>query len=519
MSIVPPSDIPISLDYTGRDYYSIREQLIARIQDRIPEWSATNPADFGVALVEAFAYMGDLMSYYIDRNVNESFIASATQRDSVINIAQAYGYIPSGYRQAVVTLTFTNSSETDVITIPAGTVVSGDVVTGDVVNTLYFTTDADAILDPAIDNGIAEMTAKEGQNVTLVSDYANTYGELVGTSNGTPNQSFVLGETPAVDGSLSVYVQGGSAYSKWRQVQHLVDSNPYDQVFTVTSDADNNLYVNFGDGVSGAIPVNFSEIRVLYTVGGGVLGNVTTGVLTTIDSVPGYSSNDVIALQALVTVTNDSVAVGGSNPESLAQIRYAAPLTLRANTRAVTLEDFNSLALGVTNCGKANAVSSIWTSVTLYVAPSRNQNDSDLQPGLDEAQATTSEYTTLAADVLSSLTPRLLIGTSLTIQPPVYVDIVLTVQYAKQPQYTEAEVEASIKSVLTTYYGYYYNSFAQKIYVQDIETTLNNNVRGLQIAKLTNLHRALDSGLNTLTGAANEIFRIKEESISIGLIS
>ena len=37
MSIVPPSDIPVSLDYTGRDYYSIREQLIARVQDRIPE--------------------------------------------------------------------------------------------------------------------------------------------------------------------------------------------------------------------------------------------------------------------------------------------------------------------------------------------------------------------------------------------------------------------------------------------------------------------------------------------------
>jgi hypothetical protein len=129
MSIVPPSDIPISLDYTGRDYYSIREQLIARIQDRLPNWAASNPADFGVALVEAFAYMGDLMSYYIDRNVNESFIASATQRDSVLNIAQSYGYIPSGYRQANVTLTFTNSSETDVITIPAGTVISGDVIT------------------------------------------------------------------------------------------------------------------------------------------------------------------------------------------------------------------------------------------------------------------------------------------------------------------------------------------------------------------------------------------------------
>lgn len=519
MSIVPPSDIPISLDYTGRDYYSIREQLIARIQDRLPNWAASNPADFGVALVEAFAYMGDLMSYYIDRNVNESFISTATQRDSVINIAQTYGYIPSGYRQANVSLTFTNSSETDVITVPKGTVVSGDVIIGDTVNTVYFTTDSDVLIDPDIDNGIATMTAKEGRSVTLVSDYANQFGELVGTSAGTPNQSFVLGENPAVEGTLEVYVQGGASYSKWRQVQHLVDANPFDQVFTVTSDGDNNLYVNFGDGVSGAIPVNFSEIRVVYVVGGGVLGNVTTGILEYIDYVPGLSTNDLIAFQALITVTNDEVGFGGSDPESLSEIRYAAPLTLRANTRAITLEDFNSLALGVTNCGKANATSDIWTSVTLYVAPSRNQGDPDLQPGLDDNEDPTIEYTTLASDIQSALAPNLLIGTSLTVQPPVYVDIVLTVQYAKQPQYTTTEVEASIKSVLTTFYGYYYNTFAQTIYVQDIETTLNNNVTGIKIAKLVNLYRPLGSGLNTLVGDPNEIFRIKEENISIGLLS
>jgi len=518
MSIVPPSDIPVSLDYTGRDYYSIREQLIARIQDRIPNWTAANPTDFGVALVEAFAYMGDLMSYYIDRNVNESFISTATQRDSVVNIAQTYGYIPSGYRSSFVTLTFTNSSDTDVITIPAGTVISGDVVNGDVVNTVYFTTDANLVLDPNVNNGIGTMSATEGRSVTLVSDYANAYDELVGTSDGKPNQIFELGESPAVDGSLSVYVQDGANYSKWSQVQHLVDSSPSSQVFTVTTDINNNVYVNFGDGVSGAIPVNFSEIRVLYTVGGGVLGNVTTGILTTINSIPGYSTNDLIALQSLITVTNDSVGLGGSDPETLTQIRYSAPLTLRANTRAVTLEDFNSLALGVSNCGKANAISDIWTSITLYVAPSRNAGDADLQPGLDDNQDPTSEYTTLASDVLSALEPRLLIGTSLTVQPPTYVDVVVTIQYAKEPQYTTSEVEASIKSVLTTYYGYVYNTFQQTIYQQDIETTLNNNVRGIKIAKLTVLHRAGGSGLNTLVGAANEIFRIKEENINIGTL-
>lgn len=518
MSIVPPSDIPISLDYTGRDYYSIREQLIARIQDRLPNWSASNPADFGVALVEAFAYMGDLMSYYIDRNVNESFISTATQRDSIVNIAQTYGYIPAGYRQAFVTLTFTNSSEDTVVTIPAGTVVSGDVIIGDTVNTIYFTTDSDLVLDPDVDNGIGTMSAKEGRSVSLVSEYANQYGELVGTSAGTPNQIFELGETPAVDGSLSVYVQGGSFFSKWTQVQHLIDSDPTDQVFSVTSDANNILSINFGDGVSGAIPVNFSQIRVLYTVGGGAIGNVTTGILTEISYVPGLSTNDLIALQSIVTVTNDETALGGADPEALAQIRYSAPLTLRANNRAVTLEDFKSLALAVSNCGKASAVSDVWTSVSLYVAPSRNAGDSDLQPGLDEAGDPTVEYTTLASDVESALSTNMLIGTTLSVQPPTYVDIVLTVQYSKQPQYTTAEVEASIKAVLTTEYGYVNVDFGQTVYQQDIEKTLNNNVTGLKIAKLSTLHRAGGSGLNTLIAEPNEIFRIKEENINIGAL-
>lgn len=514
MSIVPASDIPIALDYTGRDYYSIREQLITRVQDRLPNWSATNPSDFGLALVEAFAYMGDLMSYYIDRNINESFISTATQRDSVVNIAQTYGYTPTGYRQAFVDLTFTNSSEDTVVTIPAGTVVSGDVIIGDTVQTVYFTTDADVILDPAENNGVENMTAKEGRSVTFISEYADAYGELVGYSDGRPNQTFVLGETPAVDGSLSVYVQGGSSYSKWTQVKNLIDNGPTDQVFSVTTDANNNVYINFGDGVSGAIPVNFSQIRVLYTVGGGAIGNVTTGILETINYVPGLSTNDLIALQGIISVTNDTVALGGSDPESLAQIRYSAPLTLRANTRAVTLEDFNSLALSVSNCGKANAVADIWTSVTLYVAPSRNEGDSDLQPGLDDNGDPTSEYTTLEEDVLDALSSRTLIGTTLSVQPPTYIDMVMTVQYVKQPQYTTSEVEASIKSVLTSQYGYVNVDFEQTIYQQDIETTLNNEVAGIKTAKLTVLGRVGQSGLNTLIGEPSEIFRIKEENIN-----
>ncbi|NBP03903.1 MAG: hypothetical protein EBU90_28160, partial [Proteobacteria bacterium] len=172
----------------------MREVLIARIQDRIPEWTASDPADFGVALVEAFAYLGDMVSYYIDRTANESFIETATQRDSILNIAQTYGYVPAGYRQATVDITFSNSSAED-ITIPSGTVLKGDVVIGDTVETVYFTTNVDSVVPAAVDETPGEDTvsAAQGRSVTLVAENTNTYGELIGTSTGTPEMSFELG--------------------------------------------------------------------------------------------------------------------------------------------------------------------------------------------------------------------------------------------------------------------------------------------------------------------------------------
>ena len=215
MSIAPVSNIPTSVDYTGRDYYSLREQLITRIQTRIPDWTASDPADFGVALVEAFAYMGDLIAYYIDRTANEAFINTAIQRNTLLNIAQTYGYIPAGYRQSSVEVTFTNTSASD-ITLPEGTVVSAQITTGDVTDTIYFSTVADALVIAQVDEtaGTYTVTATEGRTIERISASANTYGELIGTSDGNPNLVYELLETPVVDGTVEVYVQDGDLYSK-----------------------------------------------------------------------------------------------------------------------------------------------------------------------------------------------------------------------------------------------------------------------------------------------------------------
>lgn len=518
MSVTPVSNIPVSVDYTGRDYYSLREAMIARVQDRIPEWTASDPSDFGVALVEAFAYLGDVVSYYIDRTANEAFLKTAVQRQSILNIAQTYGYVPAGYRQATVEVTFTNSSDTD-ITIPEGSVISGDVITGDVVQTIYFTTNAESIVDAAVDEvpGTATVSASEGRSVVLVAEGANTYGELIGTSDGSPDMSFDLGESPVVDGSVDVYVQDGDVYSKWTKVQHLVDYGPSDTVYSVFLNEDNTVTINFGDGVSGAIPTAYSEIRSTYTVGGGSLGNVAASILTNISYISGLSEGELTALQGNVTVTNEGIGIGGSDPETNDQIRVAAPSSIRSGNRAVSLTDFADIALSVSGVGKANATAEIWTSVTVYIAPSRTALDTDPQPGLDDNGDPSAEYLRLKTDVETALADRLLIGTTATVQPPTYVDVVVNLQYAILDQYTSAEVEANIKTALLTGFGYLGVNFKDTIYPQDIEFVVQQ-AAGVKTAKVLALAELGDTGLNTLVGGPGELYRFTEANLSLSEI-
>ena len=177
-----------------------------------------------------------------------------------------------------------------------------------------------------------------------------------------------------------------------------MDYGPTDLVYTVTSDENNTVSVNFGDGVSGVIPTIYSEIRAKYTVGGGTAGNVSEATIDTIEYIPGLSESQVAALTSTLTVTNEAAALGGSDPETNDQIRESAPASLRALNRAVSLKDYADLTLSVTGVGKANATAAVWTSVTVYMAPSRTALDSDLQPGLDEAGDPTLGWTNLRSE-------------------------------------------------------------------------------------------------------------------------
>lgn len=71
------------VDYTARDYDTIRKLLLDRLALTTPDWVERNPADLGVTLVELLAYTGDQISYQQDAVATEAFLDTARRRVSV----------------------------------------------------------------------------------------------------------------------------------------------------------------------------------------------------------------------------------------------------------------------------------------------------------------------------------------------------------------------------------------------------------------------------------------------------
>jgi hypothetical protein len=590
-----PSNIPISVDYTSRDYYSLREDLIARIKARIPQWTGNDPADFGVAIVEAFAYLGDNINYYIDRVANELNIETATQRQSILNIADSYGYVPTGYRSSVLNLQITNNRQelsapvtnasgngsvltytsanafsagqlvtvstgnatynvTQVpilsanstsftvssavttssavtasavvdnsISIPAGSQFLTEVVYNDAVKQLVFTVEEDLLLGSIV-NGVASpyvLTALQKESIALRSENESSgpndiAGELLGSSNGLPSQSFRLKVNQVLDSSVEVYVQNGTFYEKWAQVQHLTDYGPNDAVFSLSIDENNFVSVIFGDGVSGAIPPNLYPIKSVYAVSDGSVGNIAVQQKFSLYKIPSVSSASVSAIDSAISIVNTSVGVGGADPESTQSIRRNAPLALSTQNRAVTLKDYANLALTVPNVGKANAEAEIWNSVNVYVSAQRNSTDVDFYPGFASDGVTElDESILLRSNVADYLSDKIQIGVTVTVSPVSYVPVNVGVSYTKTAAFTTAQVEANILTALLDRFGYTQMLLADTIFPEEIEYRLRN-VEGVENLRVTSLYRhGGAAGRNVLIGDADEVFVVSPSYLSL----
>ncbi|MDJ0579761.1 putative baseplate assembly protein [Crocosphaera sp.] len=204
--------------------------------------------------------------------------------------------------------------------------------------------------------------AYDPQTVTIYGNvvpatHGETVEEILGSGDGNAtNQTFTLQEPPLTyisaptpsgrESSLEVRING----VLWQEVPSLYPLKPHDQNYIIRIQDDGTTNVTFGDGKKGSrLPTGVENITATYRQGIGSDGNVGANSLSILNNTP-PSVGDVI---------NPLKATGGTDPETLSQIRQNAPSTVRILDRIVSLEDFEDFARSFTGIGKAIATP-IW---------------------------------------------------------------------------------------------------------------------------------------------------------------
>lgn len=267
--------------------------------------------------------------------------------------------------------------------------------------------------------------------------------EYLGRGDGQPHQRFRLGQRPAIVDAVRhpvrLQVEEAGVFTDWTQVETLATlpgsrSEGRDaRVFQVDGEAGE---VRFGERG----PAYGERVRVLaYSVGGGAAGNVAANAVNKI-AVPGLK------------VENPAPLGGGRDAESVDDGVARIPAELARRDRAVTAEDFRTLAQETPGAGIARAeVLPLFDPrtlnadragcVTVIVWPQADPRHPDAPtPTADQRDA-----------VCAYLDPRRLVGTELFVLPPGYRRVAVSLSIAVEPGYGAEATRRVVETILRRY--------------------------------------------------------------------
>lgn len=201
-------------------------------------------------------------------------------------------------------------------------------------------------------------------NTTMAAQTVTIRNEILGSSDGSSAQTFRPTRTPILLGQrlevrepempsaaeLEVITreEGADAITlipdaagrpkeiwvRWHEVADFYGSGPRDRHYVLDHLTGE---MRTGDGLHGLIPpIGRGNLRLArYQVGGGNAGNKPAGTIVQLKTTVPYVDK----------VTNTEAAAGGADAETLDSLLLRAPRTIRHGSRAVTVEDYEDLAM------------------------------------------------------------------------------------------------------------------------------------------------------------------------------
>ena len=100
-------DKKILINYTNRDFNSIKRDLEEHARRYYPDtYKDFSENSFGSYVLDTVSYVGDMLSFYLDYQVNESFLETALEYENVRRLARNTGYKFTGRPAAYGMATF-----------------------------------------------------------------------------------------------------------------------------------------------------------------------------------------------------------------------------------------------------------------------------------------------------------------------------------------------------------------------------------------------------------------------------
>ena len=311
------------LDISELDFENIKSSLKRFLSNQTQFKDYDFEGSSMAVLLDLLAYNTHYLAYNANFVANEMFMDTAQLRSSVASLAKLVGYTPNSARAPIADLKLViNDATGSTVTIPAGTKFSSS-IDG---LTYTFVTVGDHVVQP-----VDGVYTAQSLNV-----YEGTYVSYNYTFDSTDiDQRFLIPSDRADSTTIKVAVQNSASdvtTATYTKATSITELNGDSKVYFLQEAEDGQYEIYFGDGVIGKKLADGNIISISYVVTNKTEANGATSFSLS-GSISGFTD---------VTITVNSSAQGGAEPESLQSIKTSSANFYASQDRAVTVEDYKS---------------------------------------------------------------------------------------------------------------------------------------------------------------------------------